>query len=140
LSILLDTNVLSEARRPEPDRNVLAWLDRLDGDRAFVSVVSLAEIRRGVALMENGRRRDALSEWLARDLPERFAGRILAIGQEAAFAWGDLMAAAKRRGIGLTSMDGLLAATASAHSLILATRNTRDFRDLGVKLFDPWGA
>ena len=135
---LLDTNVLSEARRPEPDRNVLAWLDRLDEDRAFVSVVSLAEIRRGVALTENGSTRSP--EWLARDLPERFAGRILANGQEAAFAWGDLMAAAKRRGIGLTSRDGLLAATASAHSLISATRNTRDFCDLGVKLFDPWGA
>jgi predicted nucleic acid-binding protein len=140
LNFLLDTNVLSEARRPEPDRGVLAWLDRLDEDRAFVSVVSLAEIRRGVALMEEGRRRDALSEWLARDLPDRFAGRILAIDQETAFAWGDLMAAAKRRGIGLSSMDGLLAATACAHGLILATRSTRDFRDLGVTLLDPWGA
>jgi predicted nucleic acid-binding protein len=67
-------------------------------------------------------------------------GRILAINHETAFAWGDLMAAAKRRGIGLSSMDGLVAATASAHGVILATRNTRDFRDLGVTLFDPWGA
>ncbi|HKN29680.1 MAG TPA: type II toxin-antitoxin system VapC family toxin [Roseiarcus sp.] len=136
---LLDTNVLSEVRRPVPDRVVLDWLHRLDEDRAFVSVISLAEIRRGIALMESGRRREALAEWLVRDLPDRFAGRILAIDQKTAFAWGDLMAQAKRRGIGLSSMDGLLAATASAHGLTLATRNTKDFRDLGVTLFDPWG-
>lgn len=138
MSFLLDTNVLSEARRPEPDRRVLEWLDRLDEDRAFISVVSLAEIRRGVALMNAGRRRDALAEWLARDLPERFAGRILAVDQNTAFAWGDLMAEAKRRGIGLASMDGLLAAAALTHDLTLVTRNVRDFENLGVKLFDPW--
>jgi len=140
VKFLLDTNVLSEARRPEPDRGVLDWLDRLDEDRAFVSVVSLAEIRRGVALMEKGRRRDALADWLARDLPERFAGRILAVDEQTAFAWGDLMAEAKRRGIGLASMDGLLAATALAHHLTLVMRNIRDFRDLGVALLDPWAA
>lgn len=88
MNFLLDTNILSEVRRPEPDRGVLDWLDRLDEDRVYVSVVSLAEIRRGVALMEKGRRRDALAEWLARDLPDRFAGRILAIDQETAFALG----------------------------------------------------
>ena len=139
MNFLLDTNILSEVRRPEPDRGVLDWLDRLDEDRVFVSVVSLAEIRRGVALMEKGRRRDALALWLARDLPDRFAGRILAIDQETAFAWGDLMAEAKRRGIGLSSMDGMLAATACVLKLTLATRNTKDFRDLGIALFDPWG-
>ena len=74
MKFLLDTNVLSEARRPEPHRGVLGWLDRLDEDRTFVSVVSLAELRRGVALMDKGRRRDALSAWLAHDLLERFAG------------------------------------------------------------------
>jgi predicted nucleic acid-binding protein len=138
VSFLIDTNVLSEARRPEPDSRVLEWLDRLDEDRAFISVISLAEIRRGVALMEKGRRRDALAEWLARDLLERFAGRILAVDEKTAFAWGDLMAEAKRRGIGLASMDGLLAAAALAHDLTLVTRNLSDFQDLGVKLFDPW--
>lgn len=61
MRFLLDTNVLSETRRPEPDRRVLEWLDRLDEDRAFISVVTLAEIRRGVALMQTGRRRDALA-------------------------------------------------------------------------------
>jgi toxin FitB len=138
VSFLLDTNVLSEAQRPEPNRGIIEWLDRLDEDRAFISVISLAEIRRGVALMDKGRRRDALAEWLTRDLAERFAGRILAVDESIAFAWGDLMAAAKKRGIGLASMDGLLAATALVHDLTLVTRNLRDFQDLDLELLDPW--
>jgi predicted nucleic acid-binding protein len=138
VSFLIDTNVLSEARRPEPNRGIIEWLDRLDEDRAFISVISLAEIRRGVALMDKGRRRDALAEWLTRDLAERFAGRILAVDESIAFACGDLMAEAKRRGIGLASMDGLLAATAFVHDLTFVTRNLRDFQDFDLKLLDPW--
>jgi toxin FitB len=138
VSFLIDTNVLSEARRPEPNRGIIEWLDQLDEDRAFISVISLAEIRRGVALMDKGRRRDVLAKWLTQDLAERFAGRILSVDESIAFAWGDLMAEAKRRGIGLASMDGLLAATAFVHDLTLVTRNVRDFQDLDLKLFDPW--
>jgi predicted nucleic acid-binding protein len=140
LKFLLDTNVLSEARRLEPNRGVLRWLDKIDEDRAFIIVVSLAEIRRGVALMENGRGRIALAGWLSRDLPDRFAGRVLPVDEQTAFAWGELMAEAKRRGSGLASMDGLLAATALAHDLTLATRNIGDFRNLGIKLYDPWSS
>ena len=138
MRFLLDSNVLSETRRPEPDWRVLEWLDRLDEDRAFISVVTLAEIRRGVALMQTGRRRDELAHWLADDLVDRFAGRILPVDERTAFAWGDLMAEAKRRGLGLASMDGLLAATAIAHGLTLVTRNVQDFRGLAVELLDPW--
>jgi len=140
LSFLLDTNVLSETRRPKPAPRVIEWLDRLDEDRAFISVVTLAEIRRGVALMQRGRRRDALSIWLARDLVDRFARRILRVDEKTAFAWGDLMAEAKRRGLGLASMDGLIAATAIASGLTLVTRNVQDFRGLAVELLDPWTA
>lgn len=117
---------------------VLEWLDQLDEDRTFISVVSLAEIRRGISLMDNGKRRDALANWLSEDLPLRFEGRVLPVDEQVAFAWGDLMAQAKRIGRGLASMDGLIAATVQLHDLTLATRNTKDFERLGIELFDPW--
>lgn len=140
MRLLLDTNVLSEVTRPAPDARVLDWLDRLDEDRSFISVVSIAEIRRGVALMDEGRKREALAEWLARDLPQRFEQRVLPVDEPVALAWGDLMGLAKRRGRGLSSMDGLIAATAIARQFTLATRNTKDFERFGIELFDPWTA
>jgi predicted nucleic acid-binding protein len=138
MKVLLDTNVLSEVRRPAPEPRVLAWLDTIDEDRAFISVASIAELRRGIALMEEGRRRAALVAWLAVDLPARFAGRILPIDPVVAERWGDLMAQARQSGFALSVMDGFFAATAIAHELVLATRNTKDFAPLGVTLFNPW--
>jgi predicted nucleic acid-binding protein len=140
VKLLLDTNVLSEVTRPSPDPRVLKWLDGLDEDRSYISVVSIAEIRRGVALMDEGRKREALAEWLARDLPQRFEQRVLLVDESVALAWGDLMGLAKRRGRGLSSMDGLIAATAIAQQLTLATRNTKDFEGFGIELLDPWAA
>lgn len=140
MRFLLDTNVLSEVTRSRPDARVLQWLDELDEDRSFISVVSIAEIRRGVALMDKGRKRDALNEWLTSDLPQRFDQRVIAVEQDVALAWGDLMGDAKRNGCNLSSMDGLIAATAIAHDLALATRNIKDFEGLGIRLVDPWVA
>lgn len=138
MRLLLDTNVVSEVTKPTPDPKVLEWLDQLDEDRSFISVVSIAEIRRGVALMDEGRKRETLAKWLAQDLPQRFEQRVLHVDEPIALAWGDLMALAKRRGRGLSSMDGLIAATATAKQLTLATRNTKDFEGFGIDLFDPW--
>jgi predicted nucleic acid-binding protein len=138
MSVLIDTDVLSEVRRAEPDPKVLAWLDGLDEDRAFISVASLAELRRGMALMDDGRRRAALATWLMRDLPTRFAGRVLPIDTAIAECWGDLMGKARKRGVSLSAMDGFFAATALANELVLATRNSKDFAALGVSLFNPW--
>jgi predicted nucleic acid-binding protein len=138
MKVLLDTNVLSEVRRPAPEPKVLAWLDTIDEDRTFISVASIAELRRGIALMDDGRRREALAAWLAVDLPGRFSGRILPIDPAIAERWGDLMAQSRRSGFALSVMDGFFAATAIAHGLVLATRNTKDFASLGVPLFDPW--
>jgi predicted nucleic acid-binding protein len=138
LNLLLDTNVLSEVQRPAPDLKVLGWLDTVDEDRVFISVASIAELRRGIALMAGGRRRAALAAWLANDLPARFAERILPIDQAIAERWGDLMAQSRRSGIALSVMDGFFAATALARNLTMVTRNARDFTPFGVPLFNPW--
>ncbi|MEX2745978.1 PIN domain-containing protein [Rhizobium mongolense] len=129
---------MSEVTKPRPEGRVLEWLAGLDEDHSFISVVSMAEIRRGVALMDTGPKRDALTELLARDLPQRFEHRVIPVDDRVALAWGDLMGLAKRSGRGLASMDGLIAATAIAHDLALATRNTIDFEGLGIELTDPW--
>jgi toxin FitB len=138
VNLLLDTNVLSEVRRPAPDPKVLSWLDTIDEDRCFISVASIAELKRGIALMADGRRRAALAAWLANDLPARFADHILPIDQAVAECWGELMADSRRNGAALSVMDGFFAATALAKNLTLATRNVKDFVSLGVPIFNPW--
>ncbi|MGH9897688.1 MAG: type II toxin-antitoxin system VapC family toxin [Pyrinomonadaceae bacterium] len=138
MNILLDTNILSEVRRPEPELAVLDWLAQLDEDRAFISVISLAEIRRGITLLDEGRRRTALADWLANELTERFSGRILPVDPQVAISWGDLMAVSKRKGMSIASMDGLIAATAVTHNLALATRNVKDFQFLDLQIINPW--
>ncbi|SDP39707.1 type II toxin-antitoxin system VapC family toxin [Phyllobacterium sp. OV277] len=138
MNILLDTNILSEVRRPEPELAVLDWLAQLDEDRAFISVISVAEIRRGIALLDEGRRRTALADWLANELTERFSGRILPVDPQVAISWGDLMAVSKRKGMSIASMDGLIAATAVTHNLTLATRNVKDFQFLDLQIINPW--
>jgi hypothetical protein len=137
MKVLLDTNVLSEVRRPAPEPRVLAWLDTIDEDRAFISVASIAELRRGITLMEEGRRRAALAAWLAADLPARFAGRILPIDPTVAERWGDVMAQARTSGFGLSVMDGFFAATAIAHGLVLATRNTKPETHIEINCRTP---
>jgi hypothetical protein len=138
VNLLLDTNVLSEVQRPAPDPKVLGWLDNVDEDRVFISVATIAELRRGIALMDDGRRRAALTVWLVNDLPARFADRILLIDQTVAERWGDLMAQSRRSGVALSVMDGFFAATALAKELTLVTRNVRDFAPFGVRLHNPW--
>lgn len=138
MSYLLDTNVLSEVRRPVPDPQVMSWLDEVDEDRVYLSVISIAEIARGVALLDAGRRRDALAAWLEHELPMRFESRLLQIDERIALTWGRLMGEAKKAGRGLSVMDGWIAAVALVHDLVLVTRNIRDFEGLGVALLDPW--
>jgi predicted nucleic acid-binding protein len=138
VNILIDTNVLSEVRRPAPDPRVLSWLDGLDEDRAYISVASIAELRRGIGLMDDGRRRAALAAWLRNDLPARFSGRILPIDSAIAERWGELMARARKDGVALSVMDGFFAATALVYGLVLATRNAKDFAPFGVPMLNPW--
>ncbi len=126
--------------RPRPDPRVASFLHEADEDRLFLSVITLAELRRGVSLKADGKAKRALETWLANDLAERFSGRVVDIDRRIANAWGDLMASAKRRGLALHVMDGFLAATAMTRGLTLATRNVKDFAPLGVPVLDPWNS
>ncbi len=138
MSFLLDTNVLSEMRKPQPDANVFAWLDAAEEERTFLSVVSIAEIQRGLALMAASRQRTVLDHWFREDLLKRFDGRIIDINPAVALAWGNLSAQARLKGFGLEAMDAFLAATAQAHRLCLVTRNVKDFTAFDIDVLNPW--
>lgn len=138
MNFLLDTNVISEWVRPQPEPNVVAWLASVDEDRVFLSIASFAEIRRGIELSPKGRRRDRLEAWLRDELPTRFEGRVLDADRRVAETWGIVMARGQRVGASLGTMDGFFAATAEAHALTLVTRNVKHFDRLKIPLFDPW--
>ncbi len=116
----------------------MQWLHEVDEDRAFISVVTLAEIRMGIRLMPHGRRREALSEWLERDLPVRFSGRVVPVDDHIALAWGDVVADCQKQGHAIAIMDAFLAATALQRDLTLVTRNVDDFARLGIRILNPW--
>jgi len=136
--MLLDTNIVSELIRPRPNPAIVGWIDAQDEDRTYLSVATLAELRDGIERLPGGARRQALDRWLIEDLLPRFERRILGVDAPTADAWGRMLAFGRRHGRPLGSMDALLAATAQAHGLQLATRNTRDFTGLGLSLIDPW--
>jgi hypothetical protein len=135
LSYLIDTNVLSELRRREPDPNVVNWLERRPATTLYLSVLTLGELRKGIDALPEGVRRRALLDWLEIELPAFFSGRLLTIDARIADRWGHLLAQAGRP---MPAIDSLLAATALTHDLILVTRNLRDFQYPGLSVIDPW--
>lgn len=134
MNCLVDANVLSEATRPASDPRVLAWLDRHGAD-LFISAVTVGELRRGVALYPQSRKRAALAKWLE-EVVGSFEGRILPVNLEVAVAWGDYYAAQQRKGHKPQALDSLVAATAQVHGFTVATRNAEDFP--GVSVTNPW--
>jgi predicted nucleic acid-binding protein len=138
MSFLLDTNVISEWVKPAPNPHVAKWLSEVDEDQVFLSVASLAEIRRGVELMDPGRRRGRLMDWLTGQLPSRFEGRILDIDSRIAEAWGVVMARSHKAVLNVGSLDAFFAATVEVYRFTLVTRNVQHFEKLGIPLLNPW--
>jgi predicted nucleic acid-binding protein len=137
---LLDTNCISEVVRPRPELRVTQWLDAVDEHVLYLSVLTLGEVRKGLAALPQGRRRTHLETWLEVELQRRFAGRILMVDAAVADRWGLLAAEARRKGKALSTIDGLLAATALHHNLAIVSRNARDFAGTQVQVFNPWDA
>lgn len=135
---LLDTKCISEVVSPRPEKRVLEWLEDADESLLYLSVLTLGEIRKGVAGLAPGKRRSLLARWLDTELPARFAGRILPIDRLVADRWGLISAEAKRHGKPVASIDGLLAATALHFDLTLVTRNASDFAITRVPLLNLW--
>jgi predicted nucleic acid-binding protein len=137
---LLDTNCISESVRVKPEQRVLDWIEAADENMLYLSVLTLGEIRKGVAGLAQGKRRTRLEAWIDVDLQARFSGRILPIDLVVADRWGLLAAEAKRRGQPLSTIDALLAATALHHGLTIVSRNVSDFANAQVQILNPWEA
>jgi predicted nucleic acid-binding protein len=138
VSFLLDTNVVSEWTKPRPNAGVIEWLEQVEEDEVFLSVVTFAELRHGIERLPAGSRRRRLDEWLRQDLPLRFDARIVGVDGAIADEWGRLVARREARGRPIHAMDALIAATAQVHDLTLVTRNTADFQASVKSLLNPW--
>lgn len=137
MSFLVDTCTLSELVRPRPYRRVVDWFEAVPQEALFISTLTLGEIRKGVELLPDGRRRSRITAWLEIQLPAWFEDRVLAIDAGVADEWGRMMAHIERP---VPAIDGLMAATALRHRLTVVTRNVRDFEVTGAELLDPWNA
>jgi len=138
MTFLLDTNAVSEWVKPRPNVGLVAWLAEIEEDAAFLSVVTLAELRNGVSSLAASRRRERLDRWLTHELPGRFEGRILPIEAAIADQWGRLTTTAKAVGRPIHAMDAFLAATARVHNLTIITRDLSAFEPIKVPAFSPW--
>jgi len=135
VSYLIDTNVISELVRANPEPAVLAWFDAVPDDSLFISVLTLGEIRKGVEMVTDSRRKEKLRVWLEHTLPDWLEGRLLPVDEAVAEQWGHLQAEAGRP---VPAIDSLLAATALYHGLRMVTRNTQDLDFPGLEVINPW--
>ena len=134
MKVLLDTNVISEQTKPRPNPALINWIKSQPATEAFISVLTLGEIHRGLEKLPRGPRRANLEAWLE-DTIREFSGRLLVVDARVAETWGKLDAAAAKT---MAPIDRLLAATALAHNLALVTRNIRHFAHANVRVINPW--
>lgn len=138
MNYLLDTCVLSEFTRRKPEAKVIQWIDNIDEEKLFLSVITVGEIQRGVERLPESQRKTELLTWMNNGLIERFGQRILPLEAATMLLWGSLTARLEASGRSLPVIDSLIAATALQHNLILATRNVSDFSPCGVQIINPW--
>jgi predicted nucleic acid-binding protein len=135
---LLDTNVLSELRRPKPERKVLAFVAAQPLELLYISTVTLAEIRFGIELLTDVARRSELNDWLAHKVRPMFEQRVLAITEDIMFKWRLLVEQGRKVGHTFSQPDLIVAATGQYHGLTIVSRDTADYVKAQVTVFNPW--
>ena len=138
--VMIDTNIVSELMRAEPSAEVLSWMDEQTPRELFVTAVTEAEVRTGIALLPEGRRRRGLAEACERAFGSLFAGRVLPFDSDAARTYAEIAAARRVLGRPISQADCQIAAIARSRGMAVATRNVRDFEDMGIDIFNPWDA
>lgn len=137
MRVLLDTCILSELKCPIPNSIVIQSIQEIDKNNLFISTLSIGEITKGVALLEDGKRKHDLNSWIL-GLEQYYADHIIPIDLETARIWGEVTAKAQKLGKAISAIDGLIASTALRHGLHLMTRNTSHFEPTGVLLINPF--
>jgi predicted nucleic acid-binding protein len=137
---LLDTNVISELRRPRPEVRVVAFISAQSLENLHVSTVTLAEIRFGIELLDNAQRRAELNEWLAHRVRPMFAQRVLPVTEDVMFKWRLLVEEGRKTGHTFSQPDLIIAATAIEHGLTVVSRDTADYEKARIPVFNPWKA
>jgi tRNA(fMet)-specific endonuclease VapC len=138
MKYLFDTCVISELVSKQPSARVVEWVDSLDPDDVYLSVLTIGEIIKGIEKLPNSRRKTELHTWLKEDLLARFQGKIIPIDTDVIVEWGILTAHVESAGKPMPAIDALIAATAKVNQLTLATRNVSDFDAAGMKVLNPW--
>lgn len=136
--ILLDTNVISEPLRKVPDAQVVQWIDDQPLETLYLSAVTVAELRAGIAMLPAGQRQAGLRENLDKRVLPFFAGRILSFDLICTQAYAELMTSARRSGLAIATADGFIAAIARANEFSVATRDTAPFEAAGITVINPW--
>ncbi|MDQ3036740.1 MAG: type II toxin-antitoxin system VapC family toxin [Myxococcota bacterium] len=138
--IVLDTNVLSELMKPRPSMAVVRWVDARSVASLYTTSLTEAELLHGIALLPNGKRRDAIDAAARAMFEEELAGRVLPFGSAAARAYAEIAAARRRAGRPIATIDAQIAAIVRATGATLATRNVSDFDGCGIDVANPWSA
>lgn len=138
MNYLLDTNVISELIARVPNPRVVTWVDQLDPESVYLSVITIGELRKGIEKLTPSRRKDELTTWLDHDLLRRFAGHIVTITTDIMLVWGELTGRLEREGKPIAGIDSLIAASALEGKYTLVTRNEADFQHTGVSIMNPW--
>ncbi|MCU0603725.1 MAG: type II toxin-antitoxin system VapC family toxin [Desulfobacterales bacterium] len=138
MKYLLDTCVISELVAKRPNARIIAWIDSIDPETAFLSVLTIGEIRKGIEKLPNSDRKATLQGWLRDELPIMFSGRILSFDFQVALKWGEMAGGLESRGKKLAAIDSLIAATALYHHCRLVTRNEDDFKYADIPVLNPW--
>jgi toxin FitB len=138
VNYILDTNVISELVAAHPDPKVINWIQAVDSNQVFLSVITIGELKKGIEKLPDSDRKVKLERWLREDLLVRFENQILVIDQETMLVWGKLVAELEIKGRPISAIDALLAATALQWQYTLVTRNTTHFALTGAALLNPW--
>ncbi len=138
MKYLLDTCVISELIKKQPNQKVVTWIDNIDENNLYFSVITIGEIQKGIEKLPQSKRKQELEMWLNQDLLLRFRNRIITVDLSLMITWGKLIGQLEKQGQPISALDSIIAASALHYNYYLVTRNEKDFKPTKVKIINPW--